>query len=235
MNTNEWRFKDSREIKKEINKSEVQRRTHAKALKTGSTDTDRGATNDLDSKSAFICAPLHNLSFELLLRWKQKVRIFFSVFHAISKSLVANIFLLVEFFLAFSLSVIWIHLLCSLKFQFTISSSSCTPLTYIKFMHIWVGDFMKRSERKLRKKRNAKSRCHGGRIFLFSHIQGCLKILSHDLQHEGLCFSATGISLGLTAALPLMRKIRFPFAQLYSRVCNMLEKFLPNSIRTESK
>lgn len=37
--------------------------------------------------------------------WKQKVRIFFSVFHAISKSLVANIFLLVEFFLAFSLSL----------------------------------------------------------------------------------------------------------------------------------
>lgn len=62
-------------------------------------------------------------------------------------------------------------------------------------------------------------------FFLFSHIQGCLKILSHDLQPEGLFSSATGISLGLTAALPLMRKIRFPFAQLYSRVCNMLENF----------
>lgn len=59
----------------------------------------------------------------------------------------------------------------------------------------------------------------------FHTFKVALKILSYDLQPEGLFSSATGISLGFAAVVPLMRKIRFPFAQLHSRVCNMLEKF----------
>lgn len=95
-------------------------------------------------KISFIRAPLHNLAFELLLKWKQKVRIFFSVFHAISKSLVANIFLLVEFFLAFSLGdlnsfVVQFEILVYELFFF---------LHAMKFMHIWVSatDFWKEAK-----------------------------------------------------------------------------------------
>lgn len=128
----------------------------------------------------------------------------------------------------------WFEFICCAVWNFSLQFLLLARhYMYIKFMHIWVGDFWIEAKENCAKSGMRNHVVMVEEFSYFSHIQGCLKILFAWFASRRIVFFGDRNFLGLTVAFSSMRKIRIPFAQLRPRLQHV-GKFLPISIKQKA-